>query len=51
MSHKIITYDIFDEMLNNINYIKLKTYIKLEKERWYYRTYNIFFLLYKNYAI
>lgn len=33
MPYRIITTDIIDEMLDNINYIKIKTYIKLEKER------------------
>ena len=32
MPYRIITTDIIDEMLDNINYIKIKTYIKLEKE-------------------
>ncbi len=32
MPNKIIIDDIIDEMIDNINYIKLNTYIKLEKE-------------------
>ena len=31
MPHKIITNELFDEMLDNINYIKLKTYFNLEE--------------------
>ena len=31
MPHKIITEEIIDEMLDNISYIKLNTYIKLQK--------------------
>ena len=30
MPNKIIIEDIIDEMIDNINYIKLNTYIKLE---------------------
>ena len=33
MPYRIITTDIIDEMLDNISYIQLKTYIKIEKER------------------
>ena len=33
MPYKIITQDIIDEMIDNITYIKLKTYLKLEEER------------------
>lgn len=32
MPNKIIIEDIIDEMLDNINYIKLNTYIKLERD-------------------
>lgn len=32
MPHKIITEEVIDEMLDNISYIKLNTYIKLQKE-------------------
>ncbi len=32
MPNKIIIEDIIDEMLDNINYIKLNTYIKLESD-------------------
>ena len=32
MPNKIIIEDIIDEMLDNINYIKLNTYIELKKE-------------------
>lgn len=32
MPHKIIMEDVIDEMLDNISYIKLNTYIKLQKE-------------------
>lgn len=32
MPNKIIVEDIIDEMINNINYIKLNTYIELEKD-------------------
>jgi len=31
MPYKIITEEVIDEMLDNISYIKLNTYIKLEK--------------------
>lgn len=31
MPNKIIVEDIIDEMIDNINYIKLNTYIELEK--------------------
>ena len=33
MPYKIIMEDVLDEMIDNIAYIKLNTYIKLEKER------------------
>lgn len=32
MPYKIIMEDIIDEMLDNISYIKLNTYIKFETE-------------------
>lgn len=32
MPHKIIMEDVINEMLDNISYIKLNTYIKLQKE-------------------
>ena len=32
MPNKIIIEDIIDEMIDNINYIKLNTYIKLESD-------------------
>lgn len=32
MPHKIIMEDVLDEMLDNISYIKLTTYIKLHRE-------------------
>ena len=32
MPEKIIKEDVIDEMINNISYIKLNTYIKLQKE-------------------
>lgn len=32
MPYKIIVDDIIDEMLDNISYIKLNTYIKLQKD-------------------
>ncbi len=32
MPYKIITEEIIDEMIDNISYIKLNTYIKLQKE-------------------
>ena len=32
MPYKIITEEILDEMLDNISYIKLNTYIKLTTE-------------------
>ena len=32
MPNKIIVEDIIDEMLYNINYIKLNTYIELQKQ-------------------
>jgi hypothetical protein len=32
MPYKIITEEIIDEMIDNITYIKLNTYIKLQKE-------------------
>lgn len=32
MPNKIIVEDIIDEMIDNINYIKLNTYIELEKD-------------------
>ena len=32
MPNKIIVEDIIDEMINNIDYIKLNTYIELEKD-------------------
>ncbi len=32
MPNKIIIEDIIDEMLDNITYIKLNTYIKLESD-------------------
>ena len=32
MPYKIITEEILDEMLDNISYIKLNTYIKLTME-------------------
>lgn len=32
MPYKIITEEIIDEMIDNISYIKLTTYIKLQKE-------------------
>ena len=33
MPNKIIIEDIIDEMLDNINYIKLNTYIELKKKK------------------
>lgn len=32
MPYKIITEEVIDEMLDNISYIKLNTYIKLQQE-------------------
>lgn len=32
MPNKIIVEDIIDEMIDNIDYIKLNTYIELEKK-------------------
>lgn len=32
MPYKIITEEVIDEMIDNIIYIKLNTYIRLEKE-------------------
>lgn len=32
MPDKIIIEDVIDEMLSDINYIKLKSYIELEKK-------------------
>lgn len=32
MPHKIIMEEVLDEMIDNISYIKLNTYIKLQKE-------------------
>ena len=32
MPYKILTEEVIDEMLENISYIKLNTYIKLQKE-------------------
>lgn len=32
MPYKILTEEVIDEMLDNISYIKLNTYIKLQKE-------------------
>lgn len=32
MPHKIIMEEVIDEMLDNISYIKLNTYIQLQKE-------------------
>lgn len=32
MPNKIIVEDIIDEMIDNLNYIKLNTYIKLEED-------------------
>ena len=32
MPNKIILEDIIDEMIDNIDYIKLNTYIKLERD-------------------
>ena len=32
MPYKIVTEEILDEMLDNISYIKLNTYIKLTME-------------------
>lgn len=32
MPYKIITDEVFDEMIDNISYIMLNSYIKLEKE-------------------
>lgn len=32
MPYKIITEEIFDEMIDNISYLKLNTYIKLTSE-------------------
>lgn len=32
MPYKIIMEDVIDEMLDNISYIKLNTYIQLQKE-------------------
>lgn len=31
MPYKIITEEVIDEMIDNISYIKLNTYIKLQK--------------------
>ncbi len=32
MPYKILTNEIIDEMIENISYIKLKTYLELEKK-------------------
>ena len=32
MPNKIIVEDIIDEMIDNLDYIKLNTYIKLEED-------------------
>lgn len=32
MPYKILMEDVIDEMLENISYIKLNTYIQLQKE-------------------
>ena len=32
MPYKIITEEIIDEMLENISYIKLNSYLKMERE-------------------
>ena len=32
MPYKIITEEVIDEMIDNISYIKLNTYIKLNNE-------------------
>lgn len=32
MPYKIIMEEVIDEMIENISYIKLNTYIKLQKE-------------------
>jgi len=32
MPYKIIIEDVIDEMIDNVSYIKLNTYIKLEEE-------------------
>ena len=32
MPYKIIIEDVIDEMIDNLSYIKLNTYIKFEKE-------------------
>lgn len=32
MPYKIITEEIIDEMIDNISYIKLNSYIKIQKE-------------------
>ena len=32
MPHKILMEEVIDEMLDNISYIKLNTYIKLQQE-------------------
>ncbi len=32
MPYKIIMEDVIDEMIDNISYIKLNSYIKLQKE-------------------
>lgn len=32
MPYKIITEEIIDEMLDNISYIKLNSYLKMERE-------------------
>lgn len=32
MPHKILMEEVIDEMLDNISYIKLNSYIKLQKE-------------------
>ena len=32
MPYKILMEDVIDEMIDNISYIKLNTYIKLQKE-------------------
>lgn len=42
MPYKILMEDVIDEMIDNISYIKLNTYIKLQKEDW------VFFLFAKN---
>ncbi len=33
MPNKILVDDIIEEMLNNIDYIKLNTYLKLERKK------------------